>query len=47
MEIAKGDIFLFMDSDCYIQADALEKAVQITKKHIAKHSLIHNSITNE
>jgi hyaluronan synthase len=28
-EIAKGDIFLFMDSDCDIANDALEKAVKI------------------
>jgi hyaluronan synthase len=29
VEIAKGEIYLFMDSDCDIAADALEKAVQI------------------
>jgi hyaluronan synthase len=28
-EIAKGDIFLFMDSDCDIASDGLEKAVKI------------------
>jgi hyaluronan synthase len=30
-QIAKGDIFLFMDSDCDIHNDALEKAVKIFK----------------
>ena len=30
-QIAKGDIFLFMDSDCDIYSDALEKAVKIFK----------------
>jgi GT2 family glycosyltransferase len=28
-EIAKGGIFLFTDSDCDIEADALEKAIEI------------------
>jgi hyaluronan synthase len=30
-EIANGDIFLFMDSDCEMHSDALEKAVKIFK----------------
>lgn len=30
-EISKGDIFLFMDSDCDIHSDAVEKAVKIFK----------------
>jgi hyaluronan synthase len=30
-QIAKGDIFLFMDSDCDIHSDAVEKAVKIFK----------------
>jgi hyaluronan synthase len=29
VQITKGEIFLFMDSDCDIAPDALEKAVQI------------------
>jgi cellulose synthase/poly-beta-1,6-N-acetylglucosamine synthase-like glycosyltransferase len=29
VEIAKGDIFLFIDSDCNIATDDLEKVVQI------------------
>jgi hyaluronan synthase len=29
VQIAKGEIFLFMDSDCDIQAYAVQKAVQI------------------
>ncbi|MFL6321734.1 MAG: glycosyltransferase [Nitrososphaeraceae archaeon] len=47
-QIAKGDIFLFMDSDCDIHSDAVEKAVKIFKSDrrigaVTGHGRIRNA----
>ncbi|HJT50197.1 MAG TPA: glycosyltransferase [Nitrososphaeraceae archaeon] len=47
-QIAKGDIFLFMDSDCDIYSDAVEKAVKIFKSDrrigaVTGHARIRNA----
>ncbi|MFL6391466.1 MAG: glycosyltransferase, partial [Nitrososphaeraceae archaeon] len=47
-QIAKGDIFLFMDSDCDIHSDAVEKAVKIFKSDrrigaVTGHARIRNA----
>ena len=47
-QIAEGDIFLFMDSDCDIHSDAVEKAVRIFKSDrrigaVTGHARIRNA----